>query len=48
MILKYIEVLEEVQVKDYYTDKSNPKDRYIDIVLLDSNYNIDLIEKNLL
>jgi hypothetical protein len=41
---KYIAVLENVHVKDFYTDSSIPTDRYIDLMLVDANGSIDIIE----
>jgi hypothetical protein len=40
---KYVAVLRNVLVKDYYSS-SKPKNRYIDIALIDANGNIDIIE----
>ncbi|OUR84748.1 hypothetical protein A9Q75_01515 [Colwellia psychrerythraea] len=41
---KYIAVIENVPVKDYYTNPKKVTDRYIDIALVDANGNIDIIE----
>jgi hypothetical protein len=41
---KYILFLENVQIKDYYSNPSKTKDRYIDLTLIDANGNIDIIE----
>jgi hypothetical protein len=41
---KYIEVYHSAPLKDYYTDPSKPKDREIDIVLLDADFHLDIIE----
>jgi hypothetical protein len=41
---KYIAVLENVPVKDYYSNPTKSTDRYIDIALVDANGNLDVIE----
>lgn len=41
---KYIKVLENVTVHDYYSDPTKKTDRYIDIALVDANGNLDVIE----
>jgi len=41
---KYIAVIKEMPVKDYYTDPSTPKTRKIDFGLIDANGNVDIIE----
>lgn len=41
---KYIKAYNSVPLKDYYTDKLKTKQRGIDMVLLDSNSNLDIIE----
>ncbi len=41
---KYIAVLENVHVKDFYSNPGNTTDRYIDLMLVDSNGSIDIIE----
>lgn len=41
---KYIKVLQNVTVNDYYSDPSKKKSRFIDIALVDANGNIDVIE----
>lgn len=41
---KYIKVLENVTIHDYYSDPAKKTDRYIDIALVDSNGNLDVIE----
>jgi hypothetical protein len=41
---KYIAVLENVHIKDFYTDASQAKDRYIDLMLVDANGTVDIIE----
>lgn len=41
---KYVAVLENVHVKDFYTDASKVTDRYIDLMLVDANGTIDIIE----
>jgi len=41
---KYIAVIENVPVKDYYTNPDKATNRYIDIALVDTNGNIDIIE----
>lgn len=41
---KYVAVLENVHVKDFYTDASKATDRYIDLMLVDANGSIDIIE----
>jgi hypothetical protein len=41
---KYVCVLRNVLVKDFYTAAKQPKNRYLDIALLDANGHIDIIE----
>ena len=41
---KYIAVLPNLQVKDFYSNPENVKDRFIDLALVDSNGTIDIIE----
>lgn len=41
---KYIAVLENVHIRDFYSDPSKPSDRYIDLMLVDANGSIDIIE----
>ncbi len=41
---KYIAVLENVQIKDFYSKPGNVTNRYIDLMLVDANGNIDVIE----
>jgi hypothetical protein len=41
---KYIAVLENMHVKDFYSRKGKVTNRYIDLTLVDANGNIDVIE----
>lgn len=41
---KYIKVLKNVTINDYYTDPDKKTSRYIDIALVDANGNLDVIE----
>ncbi|XEG69231.1 DUF4263 domain-containing protein [Edwardsiella tarda] len=41
---KYILVIENITIHDYYSNPGKKKDRYIDIGLVDSNGNLDIIE----
>ncbi|WP_198920010.1 Shedu immune nuclease family protein [Pseudomonas chlororaphis] len=41
---KYIMVLENVTIYDYYSNPSKKTDRFIDIALVDANGNLDIIE----
>ncbi len=41
---KYIKVLENVTINDYYSDRTKKTSRYIDIALVDANGNLDVIE----
>ncbi|KEY59296.1 hypothetical protein SRDD_15760 [Serratia sp. DD3] len=41
---KYIKVLENNTIHDYYSDPTKKTDRYIDIGLIDTNGNLDVIE----
>lgn len=41
---KYVAVLENIHVKDFYTEASKVTDRYIDLMLVDANGTIDIIE----
>lgn len=41
---KYIAVLENVHVKDFYSNPVRSTNRYIDLMLVDANGNIDIIE----
>jgi hypothetical protein len=41
---KYIAVLENLHIKDFYSNPAKAKDRYIDLTLVDANGTIDIIE----
>ncbi|MBP6733466.1 MAG: DUF4263 domain-containing protein [Chromatiaceae bacterium] len=41
---KYVAVLENVHIRDFYTDASKATDRYIDLMLVDANGSTDIIE----
>ncbi len=41
---KYVAILENVHIKDYYSKRDTISDRYIDLTLIDANGNIDIIE----
>lgn len=41
---KYVKVLENVTINDYYSDPTKKTNRYIDIALVDANGNLDVIE----
>lgn len=41
---KYIKVLENINIKDYYTNSEKVTNRYIDLMLIDINGNADIIE----
>lgn len=41
---RYIAVLENVHIKDFYSNQSKATDRYIDLILVDANGSIDIIE----
>lgn len=41
---KYIAVLENVHIKDYYSKPDKPTNRYVDLMLVDANGNVDVIE----
>lgn len=41
---KYVTVLENVHVKDFYSHRGRPSERYIDLTLVDANGSIDIIE----
>lgn len=41
---KYIAVLRDVHLKDFYSKKGKTTSRYLDIALVDANGNIDIIE----
>lgn len=41
---KYIKVLENVTIHDYYSNPTKKTNRYIDIALVDANGNLDVIE----
>lgn len=41
---KYVAVLENVHIKDFYTNASKATNRYIDLMLVDANGSIDIIE----
>ena len=41
---KYIAVLENVQIEDYYSSTGSTKARFIDIALVDANGSLDVIE----
>lgn len=41
---KYIKILENVAINDYYSDRTKKTSRYIDVALVDANGNLDVIE----
>lgn len=41
---KYVAVLRNVRLKDFYSKKGKTTDRFVDIALVDANGNIDIIE----
>lgn len=41
---KYIAILENVHIKDFYSTPGKATDRYIDLMLVDANGSIDIIE----
>lgn len=41
---KYIAVLENVHIKDFYSNPSKATDRYVDLMLVDANGSTDIIE----
>ena len=41
---KYVAILENVHIKDFYSTVGKATDRYIDLMLVDANGNIDIIE----
>jgi len=41
---KYVAVLENVHIKDFYTNLTKSTDRYVDLMLVDANGCIDIIE----
>lgn len=41
---KYVAVLENVHIKDFYSSSSKATDRYIDLLLIDANGSVDIIE----
>jgi hypothetical protein len=41
---KYIKCFSEVNIKDFYTNPSKTTNRFIDLMLVDSNGNVDVIE----
>jgi hypothetical protein len=41
---KYIAVLENVHIKDFYSKSNQVTDRYIDLMLVDANGSVDIIE----
>ena len=41
---KYVAILENVHIKDFYSTVGKTTDRYIDLMLVDANGNIDIIE----
>lgn len=41
---KYIAVIENLQVKDFYSNPRKAKSRYVDLALIDANGTIDIIE----
>lgn len=41
---KYIAVLENVHIKDFYSKPDKPTNRYVDLMLVDANGSIDVIE----
>lgn len=41
---KYVAVLENVHIKDFYSSPGKTTDRYLDLLLVDANGNVDVIE----
>ncbi|MCG7871841.1 MAG: DUF4263 domain-containing protein [Candidatus Thiodiazotropha lotti] len=41
---KYVAVLENVHIKDFYTTPGRTRNRYLDILLVDANGSVDVIE----
>lgn len=41
---KYVAVLKNLQIKDFYSDPGKVKDRFIDLTLVDANGTIDIVE----
>ena len=41
---KYVAVLENLHIKDFYSDPTKAKDRFIDLTLVDANGTIDIVE----
>jgi hypothetical protein len=41
---KYVTILQNVHVQDFYSDAGKTRERYIDIALVDASGNIDVIE----
>jgi hypothetical protein len=41
---KYIAVLENLHIKDFYSSPTKAKDRYVDLTLVDANGTVDIIE----
>lgn len=41
---KYIAVLENVHIKDFYSNPNQVTNRYIDLMLVDANGSVDIIE----
>ena len=41
---KYVAVLENVHIKDFYSSPDKATDRYLDLLLVDANGNVDVIE----
>lgn len=41
---KYIAICENVQIYDFYTEENERKSRYIDLLLIDFNGNVDILE----
>lgn len=41
---KYVAVLENVHIKDFYSTPGKATDRYLDLLLIDANGNVDVIE----
>ncbi|MFQ6759452.1 MAG: DUF4263 domain-containing protein [Deltaproteobacteria bacterium] len=41
---KYVAVLENVHIKDFYSASAKATDRFIDLLLVDANGNVDVIE----
>ena len=41
---KYVAILENVHIKDFYSDSAKATNRFIDLLLVDANGNVDVIE----